>query len=123
MIFLACASCIDRMKRRMPTTYGATGCTGRPVAAGALRSDLPIVPAERDAVPRAGGAGGVTTPPAVARAGRLDDRAIEAALGRTLADRSHLVCGPQLRVDAVARGLLARGAGARRIHHEAFAGR
>ena len=120
MIFLACAACIDRVKRRMLTTYGAAGCTGQPVVADALRSDLPIVPAERDAAPRAGAAGGVTAPPVVSGAGRLDDRAIEAALGRAPADRSHLVCGPQLWVDAIARGLLARGAGTRRIHHEAF---
>ena len=65
----------------------------------------------------------MTAPPVVSGAGQLNDRAIEAALGGARADRSHLLClcGPHLWVDAVARGLLARGARARRIHHEAFA--
>ena len=66
-------------------------------------------------------AGGVTVTRVVSEAGeRLDAQVIDAALGGALADWSYFLCGPQPLVAAISRGLLARSARARRIHHKAF---
>ena len=66
-------------------------------------------------------AGGVTVTRVVSEAGeRLDAWAIDAALGRALADWSYYLCGPQPLVASISKGLVDRGAPARRIHHEAF---
>lgn len=66
-------------------------------------------------------AGGVTVTRVVSEAGeRLDAGAIDTALGGALADWSYYLCGPQPMITAISKGLLARGARARRIHHEAF---